>query len=296
VTRELEVSGTMGHVRIVTDITAHLGPEVAEQHRITIVPVEIRFGEHKFLIDSQEAWDAFFQHISGGKAKPVEASVPESVFQQAFGRLNRETEEILVIPSSSKLSGAYVQAQRAARSFLGRCRIAVMDSLSASWGLGLIVEAAAVAAAEGFTLDQVVRRVRGMLPHVYLVSIVERLDYLEQGRRISAGQALLGTLLRIKPFLLMEDGDIMPLEKVRTREMAVDKLVDFVAEFASVQQATIVKSPLDGELYDLVGELREHLSLVLPDQEIPIIDYDPVLACHLGPEALGVIVHEGALD
>jgi DegV family protein with EDD domain len=171
-----------------------------------------------------------------------------------------------------------------------------MDSLAASWGLGLIVEAAAQAATEGHTLDEIVRQIRGMLPHVYLVSIVERLDYLEQGKRISPGQALLGTLLRIKPFLLMDEGDIHPLEKVRTREMAVEKLIDFVAEFASVQEATIVKSPLDGELSDLVGELSEQLTEVLADHEIPVIDYDPVLACHLGPEALGVIVYEGVLD
>jgi DegV family protein with EDD domain len=210
--------------------------------------------------------------------------------------LNRETEDILVIPSSSKLNGAYANAQRAASSFLGRCRIAVMDSLSASWGLGLIVEAAAEAAARGHTLDEVVRQVRGILPHVYLVFIVERLDYLEQGGRISPAQALLGTLLRIKPFLLMEDGDIQPLEKVRTREIAIEKLVDFVTEFASIEQATIVKSPLDGDLSASVGDLHQQLGFVLPDQQIPVIGYDPVLACHLGPDALGVIVYEGVFD
>jgi DegV family protein with EDD domain len=168
-----------------------------------------------------------------------------------------------------------------------------MDSMSASWGLGLLVKAAAEAAAAGQSLDAIIRLVRGMLPHIYLVFFVERLDYLERGGRIGSAQALLGTMLRIKPLLLVEDGEIMPLEKVRTRELAIEKVADFVAEFATIQQVVILKSPLENEVNELIGELREHLSAALPSQEFEVIEYDPVLACHLGPDALGVIVYEG---
>jgi DegV family protein with EDD domain len=168
-----------------------------------------------------------------------------------------------------------------------------MDSMSASWGLGLLVKAAAEAAADGLPLDAIVRLVRGMLPHIYLVFFVERLDYLERGGRIGTAQALLGTMLHIKPLLLMEDGEIVPLEKVRTRTLVIEKVADFVAEFATIQQLVILKSPVENEINDLVGELREHLSTALPRQEFDVIDYDPVLACHLGPGALGVIVYEG---
>jgi DegV family protein with EDD domain len=132
-----------------------------------------------------------------------------------------------------------------------------------------------------------------MLPHIYLVFLVERLDYLERGGRMGSAQALLGTMLRIKPLLLVEDGEIMPLEKVRTRELAIEKVADFVAEFARIQQVVILRSPVENRINELISELREHLSAALPRQEFEIIDYDPVLACHLGPEALGVIVYEG---
>ncbi len=207
--------------------------------------------------------------------------------------MHQEAEEILVIPSSSKLSNAHAQAREAARAFLGRCRIAVMDSMSASWGLGLLVKTAAEAAEEGRPLDAIVRLVRGMLPHIYLVFFVERLDYLERGGRLGPAQALLGTMLHIKALLLVEDGDIIPLEKVRTRTMALEKLSDFVAEFATIQQVVILKSPLENEISGLVPELREHLNLALPGQTFPAIGYDPILACHLGPEALGIVVYEG---
>ena len=80
---------------------------------------------------------------------------------------------------------------------------------------------------------------------------------------------------------------------MRTRALAIEKLADFVAEFATIQQVIILKSPLENEINDLVGELREHLSLALPGQSFPAIEYDPILACHLGPEALGVVVYEG---
>ncbi len=283
----------MASIRIITDITAHLEPDVVAQHQITVLPVEIRFGRKQFLISSQDSRDEYFRHIARGPARSVQASISASAFQDAYTRLNRETEEILVIPSSSKLSSAYAEARTAARSFLGRCRIVVMDSMSASWGLGLLVQAAAEAVAKGRSLDAIIRLVRGMLPHIYLVFFMERLDYLERGGRVSPAQALLGAMLRIKPLLLVEDGEIMPLEKVRTREMALEKLADFVAEFASIQQVVILRSPLENELNALVGELREQLNLALPGHRFSVVEYDPILACHLGPDALGVIVYEG---
>jgi DegV family protein with EDD domain len=283
----------MANARIVTDVTAFLEPELIDQLQITVLPLNVKFGTETFRISSRNTWDRFFEHIAGSPAQLAEISIPPDAFQQAFGQLNRETEEILVIPSSGRLSSVYAQAQSAARAFLGRCRIQVMDSMSVSWGLGFLVQAAAEAAAEGQSLDTIVRLVRGMLPHIYLVFSTERLDYLERGGRIGPAQALLGTWLHIKPMLLVEDGELVPVEKVRTRELALEKLADFVAEFAAIQQAVILRSPLDGDSSSQIGELREHLSLALPNQDVPVVEYDPILACHLGPDALGVVVYEG---
>jgi DegV family protein with EDD domain len=161
--------------------------------------------------------------------------------------------------------------------------------MSTSWGLGLVVKAAAQAAQAGQSLDEVVRLVRGMLPHIYVVLFVERLDYLEQGNRIGPAQAFLGTMLNIKPLLIMEEGEIIPLEKVRTRASAIEKLADFVAEFADIEQVVIMRSPLGNGTESLV----EHLNLILPGCTFPVVDYDLVLACHLGPDAMGVTVYEG---
>jgi DegV family protein with EDD domain len=282
----------MAKVRIITDATAYLEPELVAQYRITVLPVEIQFGEERFVIAPGDDTEPLFERMAGGMARPTAASIPARYFEETYRQLCRETDDVLVILSSSKLSTGYAEAQSAARAFLGRCRITVLDSMSTSWGLGLIVEAASRSADEGHSLDEIVRRVRGMLPHIYTVFFVDRLDYLEGGGRIGIAQALLGTMLRIKPLLLMEEGEIIPMEKVRTRIMALEKLASFVAEFAALQQVVILRSPLGSNNGELVDELREQLILALPDWQFPVIEYDPVLACHLGPEALGVVVYE----
>ena len=283
----------MATVRIITDVTANLSPEYVAEHNITVLPVQVRFDNREFLIGPDDSPVQLFRRMLDAPAQPAEATIPTSALQEAYDTLSRETNEMLVIASSSKLSQGFDRARTEARPYLGRCRIVIMDSLTVSWGLGLMVKTAAKAAKEGQPLDEIVRLVRGVAPHIYLVFFVERLDYLERGGRIGQAQALLGTMLRIKPLLLVEDGDIIPLEKVRTRRMAIGKLADFVAEFASIQQVVILSSPLNGNANEMIDELKEQLALALPERDFSVVEYDPVLACHLGPEALGVIVYEG---
>jgi DegV family protein with EDD domain len=283
----------MTEVRIITDVTAYIEPEWISRHRITVMPMRIRFGHEEYLIGPGDDPKRLFERMAESPAKPVQISSPPGEFQSAYQRLSQTTDEILVILSSGLLSDGVTTARTAARAFMGRCHITVMDSLSTSWGLGLIVRAASKAAKNELSIDEIVRLVRGMLPRIYVVFFVERLDYLEQGGRIGLAQALLGTMLRIKPLLLLEEGDIIPMEKVRTREMAVKKLSDFVAEFATIQDVVILRSPLENDFDELVAELSEQLAEILPGRQFPIVEYDPVLACHIGPQALGICVSEG---
>jgi DegV family protein with EDD domain len=279
----------MARARIITDSTAYLTPDQIAQHEITVLPVDIHLGDHKIRVGSEHNLKQLFQRMAADQARTTKAVIPPSVFEEAYSQLGRQTDQILVIASSSKLSSAFAAAKSMANAFLGRCRIAVLDSMATSWGLGLLVKAAAEAAEAGQSLDEIVRLVRGMLPHIYVVLFVERLDYLEKGNRIGPAQALLGTMLNIKPLLIMEEGEIIPLEKVRTRTNAIEKLADFVGEFANIEQVVIMQSPLGNDTELLV----EHLNLILPGRTFPVIHYDAVLACHLGPDAMGVTVYEG---
>ena len=283
----------MAHVRIITDVTATLTQEMIDRYRITILPVDVSFGDEVLLVQGYADRDRLMQRMTEEVARPASTTIPAARFQQVYADLARETGEILVLVAARALTGAFDQARIAAQEFLGRSRVVVMDTMATSWGLGLVVEVAARLAAEGASLDEVVRRVRGVLPHIYFAFFVERLDYLERGGRLDAAQALLGSMLHIKALLLIEDGDLVPLEKVRTRAQAVEKLVDFVAEFAQIERVVLLKSPIENEVNELINDLRHELLLIFPNREFPEFEYDVILAAHLGPEAVGVMVYEG---
>jgi DegV family protein with EDD domain len=280
----------MAKVRVVTDSAAELAPEVAESLGITVVPMNIRFGDEE-LKDGLELSSAdFYRRLEHSRVMPVTTPPSFRAFQDVYARLGQSTDQIISIHVSSRLSRSYHVATAAAEAFLGRCQVAVMDSESVSVGQGTLVRAAAEAASRGMPLDTIVRLIRGMIPHVYLVFFVEALEYLEREGRIGKAQALLGSMLNIKPILIVEEGDIIPLEKVRTRPRAIDKLFEFVAEFAQIQEVAILQIGSDQE----AAELVERLKLVFPDREFPVLPYGPVLASHIGPGTMGVIVYEGA--
>lgn len=283
----------MAHVRIVTDATAQVSADLVARHKIRVLPLEIRLGDTKFVIGPGDSAKPVFERLCDGPAESMQVSVSPQIVLETYRQLHQETDEVLVIVSSATLSSVFETATAQTRTFLGRCRIIVTDSMSTCWGLGLTVEAAAKAAEAGKSLDQIERLIRGILPHLYTVLIVERLDYLERWRRIGPSQALLGSMLHIKPLLIIENGDVVPMEKVRTRTLAVEKVADFVAEFAAVQRAVILRSPIGDGVDELQAALRERLGEVMPKLRFPIVEYDPVLACHVGPEAFGVAVYEG---
>jgi len=128
-----------------------------------------------------------------------------------------------------------------------------------------------------------------MIPRIYIGFFVETLDYLERSGRIGKAQSLLGTMLNIKPILILEDGEIVALEKVRTRAKAIEKLVEFITEFTHIEKMVILhgNTPAD------VAALIEQTNLVLPNLNISVDHYGPVAATHVGTDALGIVVYEG---
>jgi DegV family protein with EDD domain len=222
---------------------------------------------------------------------PRSAAPSEEEFRQVFGTLSQSTDKILSLNVSGKLNRTCANALIAADHFLGRCEILVVDSGTISFGLSILVQAAAQAALAGETMDEIVRLVRGMIPHIYAVFFTDTLEYLERDQHLSKSQAMLGTMLNIKPFLALEEGEIVPMEKVRTREKAIDKLIEFVSEFARVEQMAVVQSPSragrDARL------LRDRLQSNFPEYEFETVTYGSTLGTHIGPSSLGLIVYEG---
>ena len=279
----------MGKVRVVTDSTAELSPEVADRLGITVIPLNIHIGKERFLDGVDIHNEAFFSRLKRTDSLPFTTPPPLSVFEDTYRTVGKVTDDIVSIHISAKLSDTVELAEQAANSLLGQRRVAVIDSLSTSLGLGTLVTAAGEASQKGAPIDDVVRIVRAMIPHVYLVFFVESLEFLRRGGRIGEAEALLGTMLSIKPLLIIEDGDILPLEKVRTRSNGIDKLFEFTAEFPSLENVTILKG---ANAIDHT-ELLERLRVIYPGMEIDVVTYGPLLATNLGPKAIGIFVYEG---
>lgn len=281
----------MGKVKVVTDSAAYLKAGVAKRLGITVVPLNTHFGEETLRHGIDITTEEFFRRFKRSSIPPTTSPPSVEILQDIYAKLHKTTDEILSIHVSGKLSTFYQVARSATTFLLGRCRIVVMDSLTTSLGLGMLVTAAAEAAGQGRPLEEIVHLIRGMISHIYGTFFVETLDYLEREKRIDKAQSLLGTMLEIKPFLTIEGGEIIPMEKVQTREEALDKLLDFVGEFSHIEQMAIVQNiPHATRETDF---LAEQLEMIFPGVEVPVLLYDPVLASHIGPDALGVIVYEG---
>lgn len=280
----------MSRIAIVTDSNAYLSPRLTQRLGVHVLPHTIHLQQGSFKELEELTPRQYYRLLSESDADSLPTASAPTVeeFVNLYLRLCRRLDQILSVHISSHLSDAVENARRARQMLLGRCRIEVIDSKTASVGLGMLVQAAAVAARAGHDLDACIRLVRGMIPHVYLFFLVKQLSYLERENRISPAQSLLGSMLHIMPLLQIEDGEIVPLEKVRTSERGVDKLFTYVSEFSQLQRATIVQRSFDRE----TDMLLERLEQAFPRQEFPVLTCNPSLAVHIGPEALGVVVLE----
>ncbi len=276
-------------LRIVTDSSAHLDPAFVREHGIAVVPMTLELEGRRYLEGKDVDGAAFVAKLAQSDALPNLIAPPPRVWADVYNRLVRESANILVLTHSSRLSKAYEHAREAVNYVFGRARFWVVDSQTIDFGLGTLVRYAAQYAAEGIPAPDVVRRVRAMIPHVYGQFLMERLDYLEKYGRVGPAQALLGTMLEIKPIVIIEDGEIIPIEKVRKWEDGVEKLHDFVIEFLNLEAIAIVQHNMEDE----TALLLERLEMTLGQREFPVYPYSASLAVHLGPRSLGVMVYEG---
>jgi DegV family protein with EDD domain len=279
-------------VRIVTDSSAQfIDPSVVQRYDITVVPLEIQFGPHTYREGIDIDTDDYFRRLAQSAALPGLLPPPVERFAEAYSRLSRETDQVLSIHLSRSMHSTWQNAKTATQTLLGRCEIIVLDSQTTSVGQALLVEAAAKCAETDASLDDVVRAVRKMIPRIYAVFYVESLSYLRRAGLVSESQAILGTMLGIKPFLTIEEGELITMEKVRTRSQAIDKLVEFVTEFASVDHLILLQNTPYATEH--TRQLQEQLALEFSAQVVPVAMYGPSLATFIGPDAMGLFVFEG---
>jgi DegV family protein with EDD domain len=281
----------MSKIHIVTDSAADIDPAVARQLDITVLPLRVRIDDQEYQDGVDLSREELFSRMMHEHAQPEIVGPSAEEFREVYTQLTRQTNQIISIHSSASLSLVHQEAERAAQEFLGRCDIITLDSETLSLGLSILAKEAAKLSEQGTALYEIVRQIRGMIRHIYIVLITDTLDYLEHSGLISPSQAVLGTMLDIKPFLDIEEGAIIPMEKVRNRDRAVDKLTEFAGEFSTIEQMAILQSTFYTP--EETKMLRERLDSLAPDCDVQVMTYGPLLASHIGFTGLGLVVYEG---
>ncbi len=280
-------------VRVVTDSTAHFtDPAFRRNHDVTVVPLTIHLGGQTFRdgidIDTEE----LLARSAAGRGLPIAAAPSVEEFAQTYHDLNQGAVDLLSIHLSGKLNPTLKHARAASQRFTGRATVVTVDSLTTSVGLGLLVQQAVLAAEAGQPLDEIVRIVRGLIPRMYAIYFTESLEFLQNAGRMARSQAVLGGILGMKPFLISEEGDLLPMEKVRTRAQAAEKLWEFICEFSEMEYLGILQE--NGGPGEEARLLLERLALEFPASKPNLLTYNPFLATILGPRGLGVVILESS--
>ena len=275
-------------VRIVTDSLSDITGDLTEELGIDVVPLYVRFGEKVYRDRVEMTTDEFYRKLVQDVTLPTTTQPPPGDFFNVFNKLAKETDEILVIVVSSKLSGTYQSALQAKNLMESKCRIEIIDSLTVAMGLGLVVISAAKKAQAGASLDELVDSVHKAMSRSHLIMFFDTLKYLAKGGRIGKAQGFLGSMLSVKPILTVKDGEMAPLTRVRSRAAGMEYLSKFVAGFSGIEKLAVEYATTPDDADSLIGRL----SSVFPKERIFRSVISPVLGTYAGPDAIAVSVLE----
>ncbi len=272
-------------VRIVTDSTSDITAETAERLGITVVAQNVHFGTETYKDGVTITPDDFYSMLADSAELPKTSQASPGDFKEVYDGLGDGADGIVSIHVSSRLSGTYNSAIQGAEQTSAGCPVEVVDTMQASMGIGLVVLAAAEAANRGAGHDEVASIARDASARAQCLCLFETLEYLEKGGRIGKAQAMLGSVLKIKPMIIIREGEVQPLGKGRTFAKALGKLKEATREFAPVEALTVLYSTTP----DTAKEVADDLGDMLPEgMEPSTTRFGPALGVHTGPGAIGI--------
>ena len=276
----------MSRIALVTDSTASLPPELAEQLNIHVIPAQVIFAGQTYRDGIDLTSAEFYEKLRAAPELPTTSQPSAGDFAKLYRSLSEEADAIISIHVSEHLSGTLASANTA-KSTLDGVRIEIIDSRSVSLGLGLIVMAAARAISAGKSVEEIVMLVKDIIPKMNIVFVPETLKYLAKGGRIGGASALLGTVLQIKPVLCIEDGRIEVQEKVRSVKRARLRLIEIMQErmeSAKEIHAAILHADCqaDAEI------MREMVAKRLDCAELYVNELGSSVGTHAGPGTMGI--------
>ena len=271
-------------VKVVTDSTSDLPPDVATSLDITVVPAQVQFGDRVYQDGVDLSTDDFYRMLRTSPVLPKTSPPAVGTFRNVYRRLADEADSIVSIHVSADLSATF-DAARIASSDL-QCPVSLVDSQSASMACGLLAIMAAKAARLGVSLAEIEAMLCQAIPHTITYGVFGTLEYLARGGRIGRAQAFLGSVLKINPILAIRAGAVVPVERVRTRARAVDRMCEIVKSLGAPREMSVMRTTDPEEAEDLARRLAS----VFPPERMYRASIGPAMGSQVGPDALGVAV------
>jgi DegV family protein with EDD domain len=269
-------------VQVLVDSTADIPLERARELGITIVPLTVLFGDESFLDGVELDGPAFYRRLVSSQQTPTTSTPSPGLFEEAYRKMIASgATGILALHIGSGLSGTFSASRAAAETVThdAGVPIDVLDSRSVSGGFGLPAEIVAAEAQAGSSLEQIKAHAISLIDRVRLIAVLDTLEYLKRGGRIGNAQALLGTLLNVKPLLEVRDSKVNPLERVRTRSKAQERIGQLIAQLGPLEALGIAKSD------DTIGNELLAVARTFWSGPVEMFALGPVVGTHAGPGA-----------
>jgi DegV family protein with EDD domain len=272
-------------IAVVTDSTSDLPVDIAEQHGISVVPLNLHIEDETFLDGVTISADELYRRLPDQKVIPKTSAPSVGSFVEMYEKLGESHDQIISIHLSSKLSLTHNSAVNAV-SEMGSSgpRVEVVDTAQASMALGWTAVQAAEAIAGGSSLDDVVTLAKNSSERAVFIGMVETLKYLVRGGRIGKAQGFVGSLLKVRPILILRDGEAHPHERARSRGKGIARLKAMVAEYAPLEKLAILYTTDEIDAQEIANEVASFA----PDGEPIVAQLGPVVGNYLGPGTLGL--------
>jgi len=265
---------------VVTDSTSDVPDAWRERYDIEVVPLKVMFGEESFRDGVDMNNEQFFARLATSTKLPTTSAPSPGDFAELYTRLAKDHDGCISIHIARSLSATAEAARVGAQSVEG-FRVDVVDSETVSMPMAFLCRVAA----ECTTQEEAAAAVKKRIPSSRVLALLDTLRYVEMGGRVSRAQAMIGTMLDLKPLLIMQDGEIKSLDRVRTRSRAIPRMVEFFEKDSPVEQVGVVHAQAPEEAEEIAAGLRGRL----PGQEVPVGQIGCVLGTHVGPKALGLV-------
>jgi fatty acid kinase fatty acid binding subunit len=265
---------------VVTDSTSDLPEAWRERYDIEVVPLKVLFGEETFRDGVDMNNEEFFARLATSTKLPTTSAPSPGEFAEVYTRLAKDHDGCISIHIGRQLSATAESARVGAQSVEG-FPVSVIDSQTVTMPMAFLCRVAAECA----TLDEATAAVEKRIPRCRVLALLDTLRYIEMGGRVSRAQAMIGTMLDLKPLLLVVDREIKPVDRVRTRSRAIPRMVEFFEKDMPVEHVGVLHAQAPEEAELIAADLRRRL----PDLEVPVGQIGCVLGTHTGPKALGVV-------